>query len=185
MNLRQVFPNCFAEAGCNRPAGRMEKTKTRVLFVCMGNICRSPAGEGVMRALVTKAGLSSQVEIASAGTIGMHVGSLPDPRMRDAAARRGYELVSRARQFVAADFEAFDLILTMDDDNRRNVLALAATPELGARVRAFCDFCRQHDDETVPDPYYGGSRGFEHVLDLLEDGCEGLLAEITAKSARS
>jgi protein-tyrosine phosphatase len=163
----------------------MEKQKTRVLFVCMGNICRSPAGEGVMRALVTKAGVSSRVEIASAGTIGMHAGSLPDPRMREAAARRGYELVSRARQFVAADFEAFDLILTMDDDNRRNVLALATTPELRARVRSFCDFCQQHDDEAVPDPYYGGSQGFEHVLDLLEDGCEGLLAEILGKSARA
>ena len=156
----------------------MEKIKTRVLFVCMGNICRSPAGEGVMRAFVTKAGLAARVEIASAGTIGMHAGELPDPRMRAAASRRGYELISRARKFIAADFDAFDLILTMDEDNRRNVLALAKTDEQRSRVRAFCDFCVQYDDESVPDPYYGGPQGFEHVLDLLEDGCRGVVESL-------
>lgn len=156
----------------------MEKSKTRVLFVCMGNICRSPAGEGVMRSLVEQAGLSEQVEIASAGTIGMHAGSLPDPRMRTAAARRGYALISRARKFVAADLDVFDLILTMDEDNHRNVLALASTPEQRARVRPFCDFCEQHEDAAVPDPYYGGPQGFDHVLDLLEDGCRGVLATL-------
>jgi protein-tyrosine phosphatase len=156
----------------------MEKKKTSVLFVCMGNICRSPAGEGVMRALVEKAGLTDSVKIASAGTIGMHAGELPDPRMRAAASRRGYELISRARKFIAADFDAFDLILTMDEDNRRNVLALASTPEQQARVRSFCDFCAEHDDRAVPDPYYGGAQGFEHVLDLLEDGCRGIVESL-------
>jgi protein-tyrosine phosphatase len=105
----------------------------------------------------------------------MHSGELPDPRMRAAASRRGYELISRARKFTAADFGVFDLILTMDEDNRRNVLALAKTDEQRARVRAFCDFCEKHDDESVPDPYYGGPQGFEHVLDLLEDGCRGIV----------
>jgi protein-tyrosine phosphatase len=157
----------------------MEKDKTRILFVCMGNICRSPAGEGVMRALAAKAGLSSRVDVASAGTIGLHVGELPDPRMRAAATRRGYELVSRARKFTAADFAAFDLIVTMDEDNRRNVLALASTPEQRARVRPLCDFCERYDDAVVPDPYYGGADGFEHVLDLLEDGCRGIVKSLS------
>ena len=153
----------------------METRKTGVLFVCMGNICRSPAGEGVMRALVAKAGLSGRVEIASAGTIGLHAGELPDARMRAAAARRGYELKSRARQIIRADLDRYDLILTMDGDNLRNVLALAATDEQRARVRPFVGFCSKHKDTSVPDPYYGGDEGFEHVLNLLEDGCDGVL----------
>ena len=150
----------------------------RLLFVCMGNICRSPAGEGVMRALAEKARLAGALEIASAGTIGMHAGAPPDARMRAAAARRGYALVSRARQITAADLDAFDLILTMDEENRRNVLALAKTDAQRARVRRFVDFCSKHADAEVPDPYYGGEEGFEHVLDLLEDGCEGLLETV-------
>lgn len=157
--------------------------KARVLFVCMGNICRSPAGEGVMRALVSKAGLAGQVEIASAGTIGLHAGELPDARMRQAALKRGYELVSRARKFTAADFEEFDFILTMDEENRRNVLALASKPGHQERVRAFCTFCEQHKANEVPDPYYGGPQGFEHVLDLLEDGCAGLLKRLRETTA--
>ncbi|MGC4073415.1 MAG: low molecular weight protein-tyrosine-phosphatase [Nibricoccus sp.] len=157
--------------------------KARVLFVCMGNICRSPAGEGVMRALVAKAGLAGRVEIASAGTIGLHAGELPDARMRRAALKRGYELVSRARKFTAADFEEFDFILTMDEENRRNVLALASKPEHHARVHAFCSFCEHHDASEVPDPYYGGPQGFEHVLDLLEDGCAGLLRRLREKTS--
>jgi len=153
----------------------METKKTSVLFVCMGNICRSPAGEGVMRALVAKAGLSDRVEIGSAGTIGLHAGELPDVRMRAAAARRGYELKSRARQITRADLDRYDLILTMDGDNHRNVLALAGTDAQRARVRPFVGFCGKHADTSVPDPYYGGDEGFEHVLDLLEDGCDGVL----------
>ncbi|ATC66179.1 protein tyrosine phosphatase [Nibricoccus aquaticus] len=156
----------------------MDQGKTRVLFVCMGNICRSPAAECVMRTLVAKAGRSAQVEIGSAGTIGMHAGELPDARMRAAALKRGYALTSRARKFTAEDFAAYDLILTMDEENRRNVLALAKTEEDRARVRAFCEFCERHDDEEVPDPYYGGPQGFEHVLDLLEDGCRGILESL-------
>jgi protein-tyrosine phosphatase len=150
--------------------------KTRVLFVCMGNICRSPAAEGVFRSFVERAGLSAHWEIASAGTIGMHAGELPDSRMRAAAERRGYLLRSRARRIEREDFSRFDLIVTMDEDNRRNVLALADNESGRARVRRFVDFCRKHPDaDGVPDPYYGGAAGFERVLDLLEDGCEGLL----------
>ncbi|MFH1498695.1 MAG: low molecular weight protein-tyrosine-phosphatase [Verrucomicrobiota bacterium] len=153
----------------------MSAQPLRILFVCMGNICRSPAGEGVLRAQVAAAGLAGRVEIDSAGTIGFHAGQPADRRMRTAAARRGYELTSRARQVTPADLTRFDLILTMDEDNRRGVLALARDEGQRARVRAFCEFCQTHADTEVPDPYYGGEQGFEHVLDLLEDGCAGVL----------
>ncbi len=154
------------------------KAKTSVLFVCMGNICRSPAGEGVMRALVAKEGLSDRVEIASVGTIGLHAGELPDERMRAAAARRGYELNSRARQITREDMERYDFILTMDGSNHRDVLALATTNVQRSRVWPFVGFCSKHNDTSVPDPYYGGAEGFEHVLDLIEDGCGGFLRSI-------
>lgn len=148
----------------------------RILFVCMGNICRSPAGEGVLANMVADAGLADRIEIDSAGTIGMHRGNRADARMRAAATQRGYDLSSRARQVTAADLDRFDLILTMDDDNHRGVLALATTDAQRQHVRPFCSFCKSHDEREVPDPYYGGPRGFEHVLDLLEDGCRGVLA---------
>lgn len=135
-----------------------------------------------MRALVEKAGLAASVEVASAGTIGMHAGEPPDGRMRAAAGRRGYELAGRARQITREDLDRFDLVLTMDEDNRRNVLALAGSDAQRARVRRFAEFCRRHRVDAVPDPYYGGTEGFEHVLDLLEDGCCGVLDTIMAGS---
>lgn len=147
----------------------------------MGNICRSPAAEGVLAALAQTQGLADRLEIDSAGTIGLHAGRPADPRMRAAAAARGYALTSRARQVVAADLDAFDLILTMDDDNRRGVLALARTDAQRARVRPFCAYCTGHDETEVPDPYYGGAQGFERVLDLLEDGCQGVLNWVSAQ----
>mgnify|MGYP000909500663 CR=1 FL=1 len=158
--------------------------KTRVLFVCMGNICRSPAAEGVLRALVKRGGFADRVEIASAGTIGLHAGELPDSRMRSAAAKRGYTLTSRARKFAPSDFKRFDLILTMDEDNRRDVLNQATTDADRQRVRPFVEFCRKHRASLVPDPYYGGPEGFERVLDLLEDGCAGILDTITQTTPR-
>jgi protein-tyrosine phosphatase len=152
----------------------MNPAPFRVLFVCMGNICRSPAAEGVMRALAAQAGVAVHVE--SAGTIGYHAGEPPDRRMIAAAKRRGYDLVSRARQVERADFEKFDLILTMDDANLRGVLGLASNDTERAKVARFTTYCREHPGATeVPDPYYGGGEGFERVLDLLEDGCRGLL----------
>lgn len=144
----------------------------------MGNICRSPAGEGVLQSLVDAAGLSDQIHIDSAGTLGYHAGDPADSRMRQAAQQRGYRLTSRARQIHVGDLDEFDLILTMDDDNYHNVLALAANDQQRARVKSFCDFCANHQADSVPDPYYGGASGFEVVLDLLEDGCRGVLAEI-------
>lgn len=159
----------------------MKKGKVRLLFVCMGNICRSPAGEGVMKSMVAEAGLSAKVDIDSAGTIGFHAGNPADARMRQAAGRRGYRLESRARQVTRADLDSFDLVLVMDEENRRDVLALARTDEQRSRIVPFCQFCREHDDTAVPDPYYGGEDGFEKVLDLLEDGCCGILEEVQSR----
>jgi protein-tyrosine phosphatase len=153
----------------------MSDTPLRILFVCMGNICRSPAGEGVLAKMVTEAGLTERVQIDSAGTLGMHAGNPADSRMSAAATNRGYDLTSRARQVTAADLDDFDLILVMDKDNHRNVLRLAKTDPQRERVRMFCTFCEKHLEREVPDPYYGGSQGFEYVLDLLEDGCTGVL----------
>lgn len=164
----------------------------RVLFVCLGNICRSPAAEGVMQAIVEeREGRGSVVEneweidpqkqgrtrfvIDSAGTGDYHIGDLPDRRMRIHAQRRGYTLTHHARQISEADFDRFDLIVGMDASNLRNLRSLAPTPEAAGKVVPMADFFRiatRYD--YVPDPYYEGAEGFELVLDLLEDGCRNL-----------
>ena len=154
----------------------------KLLFVCLGNICRSPAAEGVFLHLLEARGLSNQFLVDSAGTGGWHVGNPADRRMRAAAERRGIHIPSRARQIELADFGNFDRILTMDDDNLQAVRSLAG--ELGARsdlalVEPMTSHCRRFSDKEVPDPYYGGEQGFEHVLDLLEDACSGLLETLT------
>jgi protein-tyrosine phosphatase len=157
----------------------------RLLFVCLGNICRSPAAEGVFLHLIEREGVADQFVVDSAGTGGWHVGNPADRRMRAAAERRGIQLPSRARQIELADFSQFDRILTMDDDNLRQVRSLAS--ELGerpglARIETMTSHCRQHSAREVPDPYYGGEQGFEHVLDLLEDACSGLLETLLKPS---
>lgn len=149
----------------------------RVLFVCLGNICRSPAAEGVMRALVEREGCN-EIEIDSAGTAGWHCGKLPDERMRQAAKGRGLDLNSRARQVMPEDLSKFDLVVAMDESNQRDLRSLDPEGQRMSKIRLLCDFCSEHDTREVPDPYYGGPEGFEQVLDLLEDGCAGLLAEI-------
>ncbi|MDQ8201725.1 low molecular weight protein-tyrosine-phosphatase [Pelagicoccus sp. SDUM812003] len=148
-----------------------------ILFVCMGNICRSPAGENVMRKLLQDAGLQDQVECDSAGTIGYHTGNSPDARMSAAGRKRGLPMTGRARQVVAEDLDRFDLVLAMDNDNYADLMQLA-TDENRAKVKRFCDFCIEYSDTQVPDPYYGGAQGFEHVLDLLEDGCQQILEAV-------
>ena len=154
----------------------------KILFVCLGNICRSPAAEGIMRALAAEAGLAGRLGIDSAGTYGGHRGELPDPRMRSAAARRGLTLTHRARQIREEDFAAFDRIVVMDDMNYENVHRLAPSREAAARIFRLTEFCHRHPDRTyVPDPYYEGHEGFERVLDLLEDGCEGQLDALRAE----
>lgn len=151
----------------------------KVLFVCMGNICRSPAAEGVFRKLVESEKLGNEIEIDSAGTIGYHTGELPDARMRKHATQRGYELTSRARQFnPAIDFDYFDYIVTMDDDNISDITNLDKRGIYKSKIFKMCDFSSDKSIKEVPDPYYGGSDGFEFVLDLLEDSTKNLLEKI-------
>jgi protein-tyrosine phosphatase len=151
----------------------------KIVFVCLGNICRSPAAEGIMKQKVQEQGLESVFEIDSAGTNGYHEGELPDSRMREHALRRGYALTSRSRPVKYDDFEKFDLIIGMDDHNINNLKRLAPNSESWQKICRMTDFCRYYQDDFVPDPYYGGPSGFEHVLDLLEDACDGLLNALT------
>ncbi|MBX3666340.1 MAG: low molecular weight phosphotyrosine protein phosphatase [Burkholderiales bacterium] len=152
---------------------------TRVLFVCMGNICRSPTAEGVFRRLVEAEGLAGRIHIDSAGTHDYHIGDPPDARAQAAAARRGYDLSQlRARQVTRADFTAFDYVLAMDEHNR-GLLLQQCPPEHRAKVRLFLEFAAGEVPAEVPDPYYGGPQGFEQVLDLVENAARGLLCEIT------
>lgn len=158
-----------------------------LLFVCMGNICRSPAAEAIFRHLVDANDLSASFHIDSAGTIGYHEGERADARMRASAADRGYVISSLARQVRPSDFEIFDLILAMDQDNMECLLAQSSQRNGRAEIRLMCDFATRHAVREVPDPYYGGPAGFEKVLDLLEDACAGLLEELRnrAKPAQS
>lgn len=152
----------------------------RVLFVCLGNICRSPTAEGVFRRRVREAGLEERIHIDSAGTGDWHVGKAPDSRTCRAARLRGYDLSGlRARQFQREDFERFDLVLAMDHSNLRHIQAMRP-----ATARAELDlFLRRYDMtlDEVPDPYYGGEDGFEQVLDLIEGASDALLAEIKGR----
>jgi protein-tyrosine phosphatase len=155
----------------------------RILFVCMGNICRSPTAEGVFRKLVQERAPDLRVDIDSAGTHGYHVGDPPDRRAIAAAARRGVDLGGlRARTVEDADFEAFDLLVAMDQLNRE-VLLDRSPEEYRERIRLMLEFAPSTDLEDVPDPYYGGAVGFERVLDLVEEASKGLLDELLALSA--
>ena len=153
--------------------------KYSVLFICLGNICRSPAAQAVMQAMVDERGLTERFFIDSAGIGGWHVGDLPDKRMRVHARPRGYELTHRARKVTASDFDEFDLIVGMDAGNIDDLNSLAATIEQQDKVVMMGDYIRQYPNyDHVPDPYYEGSEGFELVLDLLEDACDNLLNRI-------
>ena len=154
-----------------------------VLFVCLGNICRSPAAEGVFLHLLNERGLSDRFVVDSAGTGGWHTGNPADRRMQAAAARRGIQLLSRARQISLDDLSDFDLVLTMDDANLAAVQGLAreAGNRATATVRPMLSYSQRFSETEVPDPYYGGEAGFEHVLDLLEDACSNLLDELSSQ----
>ncbi|MDX6680604.1 MAG: low molecular weight protein-tyrosine phosphatase [Solirubrobacteraceae bacterium] len=159
----------------------MAEPAVRLLFVCMGNICRSPTAEGVMAHLLEREGLTDAVAIDSAGTGGWHVGSPPDERSTSAAATRGIALRGAARQVRRSDFERFDLLLCADADNLRDVRALAPDGDARAKVRRLREFdplARASGDLDIPDPYFGGARGFEDVLDLVERACQGLLEDL-------
>ena len=150
----------------------------KLLFVCMGNICRSPAAHGVMHRLVEQEGLSEHIHIDSAGTGDWHAGKLPDERMRMHARLRGYNLNHLARQVRGHDFVEFDLFLVMDRENLREIRSFNHDGKLMSKVRLFCDFAEDREETEVPDPYYGGDTGFEHVLDIVENGCKHLLNHI-------
>jgi protein-tyrosine phosphatase len=159
----------------------MRDAPARILFVCLGNICRSPTAEGVFRATLAREAPDLEVEVDSAGTAAYHVGEPPDPRTQAAARRRGYDLSAlRARVIEPADFERFDLILAMDEENAAN-LRRRAPRDKRDRVKLFLDFAADAGDREVPDPYYGGAGGFERVLDLVEAASRGLVEHLRSR----
>jgi len=152
-----------------------EAPKKRVLLVCMGNICRSPTAEGVLKKIIKDNGLDEIVEVDSAGTHGYHAGEAPDPRALAAAAKRGYELKGlRARKVRRDDFALFDLVLAMDRENLANLLEICP-PVYQERVRLFLSYASEGGSDEVPDPYFGGPAGFEVVLDMIEEAARGLV----------
>ena len=155
------------------------ESKYRILFVCLGNICRSPAAEGILRRMAEKRGLDRFITIDSAGTYAGHSGDMPDRRMQNAAYARGYLLTHRARQVRPEDFDRFDRIVAMDDNNYHNLYRLAPSRQASDKICRMSDFFREHPDWTyVPDPYYEGHEGFELVLNMLEDGCRTMLDQV-------
>lgn len=155
----------------------------RVLFVCMGNICRSPTAEAVFRHLVVAEGLAERIETDSAGTHDYHIGAPPDSRSQAAAAQRGFDLSPlRARQVRVEDFADYDYVLAMDEANRVALRKLCPT-QYRERVKLFLEFAPEAGRREIPDPYYGGAKGFEEVLDLVEDAARGLLEHIRAEGA--
>ncbi len=156
------------------------KKKYKILFVCLGNICRSPSAEAIMKKIVDDAGLADRIFIDSAGIHGYHEGELPDSRMRMHGSRRGYVLDSRSRPVKTADFYDFDMIIGMDDSNIADLQRKAPDMESLEKIHRMTDYSRTKLYDHVPDPYYGGASGFELVLDLLEDSCAGLLETISS-----
>lgn len=155
----------------------------KLLFVCLGNICRSPTAENIMNHLVAQAHLESRITCDSAGTAGYHIGSPPDRRMSSAAASKlGIKLLGQARQLQKSDLAEFDLILAMDAENYQDILALDPTGQYGDKVRLMCEFCSRYKDKEVPDPYYGGPEGFNYVIELLLDACSGLLQQVSTSN---
>ena len=147
----------------------------KILFICLGNICRSPAAEGIMEK--KSAGLA--IEVDSAGTAGYHIGALPDARMRAHASKRGYPLNSRARKFnPAVDFGRFDMIIAMDKENLRDLQSMDREKQYSGKLSLMTDYCQRIAADEVPDPYYEGPEGFEYVLNILEDACDGLLKKL-------
>jgi protein-tyrosine phosphatase len=153
----------------------------KLLFVCLGNICRSPAAENIMNYLIEQEGLSNKILCDSAGTASYHIGSPPDSRMNTAAKKRGIPLQGTARQFTREDFDNFDLILAMDKANYQDILSLDTTVKYQEKVKLMCDYARYHPEKEVPDPYYGGREGFDRVIELLLDSCGSLLEDIKSK----
>ena len=154
----------------------------KILFVCLGNICRSPMAEAVMRKLVKEKGWESEYAIGSAGLIRYHEGEGADSRMKFHAKRHGYLLTHISRPVREIDFDLFDLIVGMDDSNWDKLHRLAPTVEAETKIVRMTDYCQTHVIDHVPDPYYGGDQGFENVIEILEDACEGLLKKLTVEN---
>lgn len=152
--------------------------KYKLLFVCLGNICRSPAAEEIMRRIISQDGKEADYTLDSAGLYGGHAGSLPDARMRAHAARRGYLLEHKSRKIQERDFETFDYIFAMDDSNYDALRKMAPTVEDTMKVRRMSDYLQHYLSDCIPDPYYGGASGFENVLNLLEDACGGVYKKL-------
>jgi protein-tyrosine phosphatase len=154
---------------------------TSILFVCLGNICRSPMAESVFLRILEHENVTEQFKIDSAGLLGYHQGELADSRMRFFAGKRGYKLTHRARPFSRTDFDRFDMIIGMDDQNIAGLKQMAMTLEEDAKIYRMTDFCQNIQATHVPDPYYGGDQGFENVINLLEDACEGLYKDVISR----
>jgi protein-tyrosine phosphatase len=147
-----------------------------ILFVCLGNICRSPTGEGVLQQLVDERGLNDAIKVDSAGTIGYHAGHGADERMKAAARKRGYDLQSRSRKITPGDLETFDLVIAMDRENYQDIHHVHDGPT--ASIKLLSDYLGNEWPTDVPDPYYGGDEGFEYVLDMIEAACPAILTEL-------
>ena len=150
----------------------------KLLFVCLGNICRSPAAEGITDKILSARGLHSKYQLDSAGTSAYHEGAPADGRMMAAANERGYSLTSRSRPVRMSDFDDFDYLLAMDENNFRDLQDLAKTDEHSKKVILITDYCKIHDRRGIPDPYYGAADGFNYVIDLLEDACGELISQL-------
>ena len=150
----------------------------KLLFVCLGNICRSPSAENIMNHLIEEAGLTNEIICDSAGTSGYHIGASPDRRMNSAAIKRGIKLQGASRKLTPSDLQRFDLILAMDRENYQDILYLDREGKYEDKIQMLCDFATQKTDKEVPDPYYGGQDGFDYVIELLFDACAGLLDSV-------
>ena len=159
----------------------MKKESINLLFVCLGNICRSPAAEGILKKMIKNEGLDDKVFVDSAGTSNWNDGKSPDERMRAHGSKRGYDFTGEARTIRSSDFDNFDYILVMDNNNYNNVKKLAKSKEDVSKIHKMTDFSTNKTTDHVPYPYYGGDDGFELVMDLLEDACTGLLNEVKTK----
>ena len=155
-----------------------DNKKYKVLFVCLGNICRSPAAHGIFEHIVKENGMEDRIEVDSAGTYSGHRGELPDRRMRNAALYRGYALTHRSRPVSSLDFLEFDLVVAMDDNNYEDLMHLAPSVEDSRKIVKMASYFSTHNISYVPDPYYMGAEGFSLVLDLLEDGCRNLYESV-------